>query len=421
MHENTTKLDAHKEVSVCKFLSAPATSSSQETCIIQQSHADVAVTRGIVVLQGKAAIVAQSRLLEGLAERCGQAGAMHWLQHFLNVPTFRGKQPWLLMGLTSGTTIPDALNLQWAVLLYELVPAGLGTGIFSTDDISGFRTVIAPVCEREAVIASAADTLLKLGAQIVMISSAHRSAASMPTAIQSSVPARWAVRERPVANTLPAQASYEATLRSLGKGTRFNMRYYRRRLLRQMDFVLVPDARGMFSEDEIVAMNAASLNPFSPGLAVIQYASCNELSGGFLMGLRAADGRWLSLVGGWRQADTTVLLWQMNRAGLERSSLGTVMRSYFVQHEVEHGAARIVFYGGTPNTIEHSFTPDHVTDVIVVRKGWKGRILSAIAALLGRPRWLMKNPNFIARSICDPSLVWHQTMSSGATDKIELA
>jgi len=349
-------------------------------------------------------VLERSIALEAFALRCGQAAAMHCLRHFITVPTFRGRTPVVLLGFT------DDNELSWAVLLYEITPFGLRTGIYSTDDISGFRTVIASAPIRNAAASAAANALLAQGAQVVMLSCLlqDQGAGIRPVLSPSC---RWALRTRDVANTLLMRDTYEATLKSLGKATRFNMGYYRRRLAKRMGSEFIADARGMFSEAEIDALNAASLNPFIPGLARLQYTSACTERDGFLVGLRAEDGRWLGLVGGWRQAETTVLLWQMNRAGLERDSLGTVVRGYFLEHEISRSARQIIFYGGTPNSIQNSFVQDTVTDLIVVCNSWQSPLIAALAWFFGRPHRWKRSTNFLAATLADKSLHWYSAGS----------
>ena len=52
------------------------------------------------------------------------------------------------------------------------------------------------------------------------------------------------------------------------------------------------------------------------------------------MGMKDAQGRWLSMLGGRRYLDRSEILWQMNRDGLGAYSLGTAMRAYFIEHEM---------------------------------------------------------------------------------------
>jgi hypothetical protein len=367
----------------------------------------------VEVLQGKTAILEQSSLLEELAERCGQSGAMHWLEHFFTVPTFRGRTPYLLLGVGAETGKERrASNVYWAVMMYEFSVFGFGLRIFSTDDISGFRTVIAPVEERHLAVKAAAETLLQRGGQVMLISFVEERG-NAGYGLETNVLCRWALRQRPVANTLLLNTTYDETLMSLGKATRFNMRYYRRRLERRMPCELVDDARELFSKRQIDAMNTESLNPFPRVLNQLQFESAKHMRGGFLLCLRTVSGEWLGIIGGWRQAGTTVLLWQMNRAGFEKDSLGTVVRSYFVEHEIQRGAEKVMFYGGTTNSIQNSFVQSKVADLVVVRSSIWARILRGIASLFAKPRWWVRNPNFLARALCTDPMVWHESGGIG--------
>jgi hypothetical protein len=372
------------------------------------------VSARIEVVLGHAKVVARAEQLEDLALRCEQPGAMHALEHFLSVPTYRAKVPHLVLGWNADGT------LHWAALLYEIVLLEkVPTGIFSTDDISGFRTVIAPAEERALAVRLVAETLLEQRAQIVVLSFAASGMQSDALKLNPKCPARWAICERPVEGALLAHGSYEAMLMSLGKSTRFNMRYYRRRLERDLRTEFVSDARGMFSEDEIESLNALSLNPFRPGLARLQYRSACSMRGGFLVGLRTEEGRWLGLVGGWRQAGTTVLLWQFNRAGMESRSLGVVMRGHFLEHEIANGAQRVLFYGGSPNSIQHAFVRETVTDLVVVRQSRMASLLWWLTSIFAKPQWFLKSKSYLAATLHDPALAWRETGAQGKTDKIE--
>jgi hypothetical protein len=341
--------------------------------------------------------------LEELALRCRQRGGMHCLDSFLAAQSARGRIPVLI------THSSDGENFDWATLVYELTLLGLRTGIYLTDEISGHRTVIAPQETRASAASKTAAALLTEGAHAILITCLSQSTDADFTLQPQVCSCRWAIRRRKVARTLKVRdGSYEATLKSLGKATRFNMGYYRRKLAREISTKFVSDARGMLSISEIDLLNKASLNPVAPELARLQYAQACTARGGFLVGLRDDDGSWLGLVGGWRQAETTVLLWQMNRAGLERNSMGIVMRGYFLEHEIAKGAQEVTFHGGSPNSIEHSFIQENVTDLMAFRNSWQSKFLAALASFFGRSHWWKNVPSFTAMSFGDPKLNWHQ-------------
>jgi hypothetical protein len=333
-----------------------------------------------IVLNGHAAVLEQESLLERLAARCGQAGAMNWLRHFLRAPSFKGKKPYLVLIVRPGVTA-SSLTLEGvhaAVLLFEYRTLGLPTGAFCTDDWGGFRTVVAPEEERGAIAAMVAEALLEHGAHMVLISYGHATNSGSRQAPGSKLAERWAWQTRPVAMALPLEPTFKATLARLGKATRFNLGYYRRRLEAAVPCEFIADARALLQEEELEALNAGSLNRIPLSHFRHRYLSACRLPGGFLLGLRSSKGQWLSLIGGWRQGSVTVLYWQMNTAGYEKLSIGTAMRSYFLEHEVGRGARTLVYYGGTPHPIGNSFVRTEVTDLIVQRRSWQAAAMQQL-------------------------------------------
>ena len=170
-------------------------------------------------------------------------------------------------------------------------------------------------------------------------------------------------------------STFEETLASLGKATRFNLRYYRRRLLRRMPCEVVSDARGQLSRQQLEWLNTNSLNPLPLAEFVKRYDDVCELSGGYLFGVREASGKWLGLVAGWRSGTTTVLHWQLNVSGYEKDSLINVVRSYFLEHEVELGARRLVIHGGTTHSMVHSFEVYPAFDLVVRRRSFRSALI----------------------------------------------
>ena len=341
-----------------------------------------------LVLSGHADVLEQARLLEALAEHCGQAGAMNWLGYFLATSSFKGKKPYLVLVMKSGA--PPSLqrleDVHGAVLLFEYRVLGIPTGAFSTDDWAGFRTVIAPEPARAAVSSMAADALLARDARMVLISYGRLLNVGSPFVPAMRSSAIWASGKRPVAMTLMLEPTVKATLAKLGKSTRFNLGYYRRRLQAAEPCEFVDDACGLLQDHELEGLNSTSLNPIDPGEFRLQYQCACSLPGGFLLGLRNRQGKWLSLIGGWRQGDVTVLHWQMNAAGYEKFSLGTAMRSYFLEHEVERGAKKLIYYGGTPHSMGNSFEREEVTDLLVRRRSLRSAALHGAVRLFASMR-----------------------------------
>jgi hypothetical protein len=367
-----------------------------------------------VILRGKAEILPVSPVLAELALRCRQPGATGWIEYFFALREFRWKTPYLvLIGDARLDRRPDpaklrAEDLSAAVLLFEYRILGLGTGVFATVDSSAFRSVVAPAAQRAAAAALASQVLLRRVAQVV-IATYDDAARRLPGAAlveAAAFPYRCAILRRSVAKTLELEDTYEATLAKLGKATRFNLGYYRRRWLAKMPCTFVPDARGLLNERELHIVNANCLNPVPFALFKLQYwAACN-LQGGFLLGLRGPSGEWIGLIGGWRQETATVLHWQTNISGYEKASIGTVMRSFFIEHEIARGARTLTFYGGTPHSMQHSFVQDQAVDLVLRRDTLRASLLVLLVRVIARVQSWLGPVNFVAETLRDATLHW---------------
>lgn len=360
-----------------------------------------ALNRNLLILESRESILALAPSLEKLAARCGQQGAMHWLPYFLDKAVLGRRMPRLVLFLKPEEDQADSLSadhLEAAALLFEYKVAGLKTGVVATGDAVGFNSVIAPSEQRARVAADAAQAFLARGAAIVLATYESSAAELRPQTLGSpSTHSSW--RKRAVGRMLPLRGSLDATLAQMGKTTRFNLRYYRRRLEKQIGCEYIADAAAMLTEEDMKSLNAGCLNPVPESELERRVAAASRLSGSFLSGLRAADGRWLSLVGGWRQDGTTVLHWQMNARGFEKHSIGTVMRSFLLEHEIARGARSLFIYGGTPHPMRSAFAQDQVADLILERPGaraWTVRVAARVMA----SRRVFPRGNFVAEAIC---------------------
>lgn len=327
---------------------------------------------------------------------------MHWLEYFLNPRAADRKPPYLVLQLERAANA-DRLslgNVRGAALFFEYRIFGFRTRAFSTDDAVGFRTVIAPAGERAAMAARAAQALTDLGAHIVLATYQADGPAEKDIQPVLNFPGLLAgMRHREVGRFLELGPDFDSTLARLGKLTRRNVRYYRRRLEKRFECELVPDVRPYLRLEDMQAINRSAINPVSEGELELRWRTACRLSGSFVIGLRAVDGEWLSMVGGWRQGDTTILHWQMNAAGYEQDSISTVMRSFFLEHEVQRGARRLLMYGGTPHSMRHSFLPEIISDVLVCRRSARARLLRLLSRTVSTPRGLTGRINFLAQTL----------------------
>jgi hypothetical protein len=373
----------------------------------QRRTGSAVLPAAIQVFRGRRAVGAWRRLLVEFSHRTGQAGAMDALDLWLDAPSARTKTPYLvLVGLRHaayrGRITAD--NLDGAVLIYEYKVVGRGTGVLATDDVTGERTVIAPPGMRAAIAEIACRKLLEDGAKLALVSLAGDIETERPRVVdsgQSGPACRIATRKRLVPRYLPLAETFEATLATLGKHTRRNLRYYRRRV--QIDFgaEFVPHVE--ISRDEFLEMNRASTNPLPAATAAWRYESIQQLVSPVFCGVRAGDGTWLSLIGGRRRPGAVDIDWQMNLAGMPRYSLCTAMRAFLLEYEVSRGTTKLFFEGGTPHPMRHSFACTDAVDVIVHQR-------SAGAWLLRRfARWVFPQNNFLGQALRDKSLLWSES------------
>lgn len=244
----------------------------------------------VYILRGREAILETELLLQQLAERCGQPGAMHWLGYFLGGAGARWKHPFMVLFLKPGADAkaPQPGDLEAAALFYELRVMGIRTGAFFTDDWEGFRTVIAPAASRGHIAARAVHALVERGAQIVLTT--YRSTPLEEESASMMLQRRdvlWTEHARELTrHRLMLEPTYEETLARFGKRTRVHLRYYRKRFLAKRDCEFIEDARAVVSEADAMRLTRISLNPVPDEECKRRFRAGRDLPGGFLMALR---------------------------------------------------------------------------------------------------------------------------------------
>jgi hypothetical protein len=285
---------------------------------------------------------------------------------------------------------PKLDELLGALLIFEQDILGIGVGAYATNDRSGRSTLIALRSNRSRVVALASRALLERGAHLVMMSfratDEAGSCASIPTPLlevaeHGKVVGRWAQRKRTIPGYLPLSTTFDATLAKIGQRTRSNLRYYRRRAEADMGCVFLPQIEA--TRKEVLRFNRQCMYAVPASVAGWRYDSLKDLKEPVFMGIKDREGRWLSVLGGRRYGDRSEILWQMNRSGHATSSLGTVMRSYYIEHEIAHGSRRMYIEGGTPHPIKFSFVPEELTDLVVMRPTLIAKAMQMVAR-----RWI---------------------------------
>ena len=364
------------------------------------------------LIEGRARILAWAHTLEALAARCGRPGAFHWLHYFLTGATGRYKHPVLVLqpqpGVDPASFDPShttASQLRSAVLMSEYRPFRFRTRVVSTEDEAGWRSVVAMPQDRRQAAAHALHAVLASGAHLALATFDAEAEPYLTLSPPAQAPMHCALRARPVSMRLPLESSLEATLARMGRSTRVNMRYYRRKLESAHELEFVSDVLAHVDRNELVQFQRLSRYPSTDAEFLRRLDACRS-RGGYISGLRVRGGPWLSFAGGWRQDRTSVLYMQINAVGWEKSSLSMVMRSFLMEDEIARGAAELLFFGGTPHPMRHAFLVSNVHDLLLRRETGIADLLVRAMPLL-RSRFSPFRSNFLAGMLREPGLTWH--------------
>jgi len=359
------------------------------------------------LLRGRTEILRLRPVLRVLSEFCGQAGATDYLEFFLTAAENLKKTPYLvLMASRSDVSVFDLApaDLWGAVLVYEYRVLGFGSSLFTASDYNGSRAVIAPAKLRRQVSAAVCRYLMDRGAQIVLLNLEPGSPDSCQICFEGAMAGTtkrwWGTQRREVGATIALYKTFDATLAGMGKHTRRNMRYYRRKAEAELGCSFIADVRNTLTMAQLVELNYDSTHPVPHSMLERRYQTTRSMDGFFCVGLSRDDGHWISLLGGRRHHGVTEVDWQMNRDGLAKHSVGTVIRSYLIEHEIAIGMRRLFFEGGTPHSMRHSFLSEEAMDIVVMNRSLPVFLLRSMA------RWLRPEKNFLLQTLMSPAVKW---------------
>jgi len=359
------------------------------------------------VLRGRAAILRVQPVLVSLCALCEQTGAMDYLEYFLTGTDNLKKIPYLvLVEKRPNLDLAElrAEDLKGAVLVYEYKILGMPSRVFTTSDFNGSRAVIAPPSERAKISTSVGRYLMKRGAQVVMLSYAGEGSETWSQCFDGSVEGHkkrwWTTQTRAVGATIVLEKTVDGTLASMGKHTRRNLRYYRRKAEAELKWIFEGDVKHMLNRAHLSELNLASTHPVPEHVLDRRFSTMKALEGLFCVGVKAPDGQWISILGGRRHHGVSEIDWQMNRGGLEKYSVGTVIRAYLIEYEIEIGTSRLYFEGGTPHSMRHAFASEKAVDIVVAQQSLFVSLLRGVA------HWSPPKNNFLLQTLVDPALRW---------------
>jgi hypothetical protein len=377
-----------------------------------------ATTSHVRIVSGARNILAHQQLLQDLAHAFGQPVTMHGVGHFLN-GVGRGMTPYLLFVLAdpkaANPLAPE--NILGAALLHEFRILGIHSGVFVTEGKDGMRSIIAPAESRAFIAAAVSTALLEQQAQLIVASYIDSGESAPAPHALPGLAFQWATATRPAPGYLPLAKTLDQTLQTLNKKTRFNFRYYRRLLEAETPLEFVPEVAAVLSLPDMLELNRRALGPVPEEVMIQRHNTFARQPGAYICGLRTQAGDWLSLIGGWRQDDTTVLQWQLNLSGYEKFSIVTVARSFWMEHEIALGSKTLRIDGGTTHAMNHSFIPESAVDLILRRKSLRAYAMVKIAAPLvaNRKKAVARN-NFLAKTLTLPDLHWREQSPAATHD-----
>ncbi len=305
-----------------------------------------------------------------IARSAGQYDLLDRLHFILSVPYFGSKLPHLLLlRRMDGSIYSAAILLEYRLLRWR-------SGIIIPVDHDGELSILAAPEHRFDAAVRTAGYLLRRGARLVLISGNGLLTDDGTESVGNASP--LGTRTRVLQRTLLLRATLDETLAQMGARSRRNLRHAARQAVKECGATFHPDAE--ITEAALVEFNRICLYPVPDWVARWRYSTAR--THGFLSGLRAADGRWLSLLGGRRMSRTSIVDWQMNRTDLGSLSIGTAMRLFQIKCEIGRGASALQFSGGTPHSIQNAFVPERVTDLLWMRRLYSHRKIRLLAAKL---------------------------------------
>lgn len=246
-------------------------------------------------------------------------------------------------------------QLAGAVYAKERLIGGIRTGLIYADQVVGGMVVAKE--EQSALVLESAFRKLILrrgfrGLRIVL-PPGHTGIGALEkmTSFRENAKLELSYSRANIHRRLSLPGRYETFLKQLGPTTRRNFRYYRRRSElagnTYCSRVDLDECRRAASRLASKCSHASDEQRFTRGFNMLE-----TVSDPLLVGLRDKEGELVSLMAGWRHADSATLLFQLNNdRQYPRDSLSTVLRSYLIESLIETGVNEAIFWGGTSGAL----------------------------------------------------------------------
>jgi hypothetical protein len=243
----------------------------------------------------------------------------------------------------------------------ERTIAGFPTGLIYADGRLGTLAVARPPdCEDVVLAAVRAWFALPRVRAIRLAIAPAGPEARVAARIGSTMPIDLTHAAAPPSelhSRLRLPAAYESFLESLGKKTRRNFRYYRRRFEAAGHTYL----EHLSSDDfDRAATDLRTKCHLSGSSSEIRRAVRTVLSAPdtWIAGMKHANGEWLSVAAGWRaQGCATMFLQLNNDKQFADASLSVVLRAFLIETFIRQGISELVFWSGSAPPLSRYVEP----------------------------------------------------------------
>ena len=268
------------------------------------------------------------------------------------------------------------------VYAIEELIARIPSGALFLGDRCGAGLLVALPADRDLVLRAGLERLVSVPRVHTLVlnyprphSPADTDGNGVPAALHALPTASVHAGDYNLPNRLPLAASWPAFLDSLGPDTRRNMRRYPRRAT-ETGMQYVPDLapqefRAAF---ESLRRHANRWDHVDPTLALA--GSADSLR----VGLRSADGQWVSVLCGWRHGERAFALTQLNDARSPRASLSMVLRAALIEDLIRRGVRELVFLDGCAGALKVTCRPEPVRRALVDVRTARGRLAESIVS-----------------------------------------
>lgn len=231
------------------------------------------------------------------------------------------------------------------VFAKELKYGGIPTGILYSDSTL-CPTIVSAMEDRELVLEKGVGALLARAGCVGMRFVIGPDEDRLFARIAARLDVKFHARDFQNHSILELPPHYSSFLEAIGKRSRRNLRYYRERFENAggqwIEHISAPE----FSAAAEYLMNRCTLRHrrrrIERTLAMVTAAEAP-----IRMGLRGKEGQWLSIVGGWHDADLAVICFQLNDdKGHPQMSLCTVLRGYLIEDAISRNVRAIAFWAG---------------------------------------------------------------------------